>query len=172
MNIQLKSYFDLLERERINLISQVLPLPSDKLNHSPEGKWSINEIVAHLIASERLSLMYMQKKILGIAEAGNTGLWEEAKMLAIIISQRLPFKFKAPKVVKEHAPNSTSIQQLNQDWEKVRMELKTLLEKIPDDLVNRKIYRHVYAGKLNAKHAVRFLREHVMHHIPQIKRLM
>jgi DinB superfamily len=171
LNPKLQYLYKKLEHEREMLSINLAKLPLGKLNYSPQGKWSINQIVAHLITAERLSLLYMQKKIQGIEEADDSGIVEELKMLVLIVSQRLPLKFKAPKVVKEHTSNTDNLEQLNRDWEKVRGDLKQLLETIPDKRINRKIYKHVFAGKLNVKHALRFLREHIIHHMPQIERL-
>ncbi|HRF34344.1 MAG TPA: hypothetical protein PLM56_12645, partial [Cyclobacteriaceae bacterium] len=57
-------------------------------------------------------------------------------------------------------------------WSKTRMELKELLDRISDDQLKRKIYKHPVVGKLNMVQTVRFFREHIIHHTPQIKRLL
>jgi hypothetical protein len=93
-------------------------------------------------------------------------------MIVIILSQRLPFKFKAPKTVVENTKPSTSLQELEQEWTTVRNELKIVLEKFNDDQIKRKIYKHVVAGKLNIQQTLLFFREHVIHHQQQIKRLL
>jgi uncharacterized damage-inducible protein DinB len=172
LNIKLNQLYSSLETERIQLFDSLKNLSSEKLNHQAEGKWSINQVIAHLIAAEKMSVLYLTKKLQGIDEAKNTGLVEELKMVALIISQRLPFKFKAPRVVVENTPNSTDLKQLEQEWNAVRIELKALLEKIKDNQIKRKIYKHVIAGKLNIQQALIFFREHIIHHQPQIKRLL
>lgn len=147
-------------------------LPIEKLNHSQPGRWSINQIIAHLIAGEKLSVAYLQKKILAINEVDNTGIYEEIKMIGLIISQRLPLKFRAPRVVVENTTQTTDLSLLVKEWDSVREELRQLLEKVNDDQINRRIYKHVRAGKLNIQHALIFFREHIIHHYPQLKRLM
>lgn len=114
----------------------------------------------------------MSKKILGIREAGNTGIAEEIKMVLLSLSQRLPFKFKAPKTVVENTPSYTEVRQLAADWEKERDELRKLLETFNDTQIKKKIYRHIRAGMLNIQHALIFFREHSLHHWPQIRRLL
>ncbi|GHM99787.1 hypothetical protein WSM22_12770 [Cytophagales bacterium WSM2-2] len=145
-------------------------LPSDKLNQQFPGKWSINQIIAHLIAAEHLSIQYLKKKILGIEQASETGLYEELKMLLLQISQRLPFKFKAPSKVIEITTAETDITHLTQQWNSVRNELKTILEQFEDNQIRRGVYRHVRVGMLNIQHALKFFGEHVIHHTPQIRR--
>jgi uncharacterized damage-inducible protein DinB len=172
LNTKLNQLYESLEAQRLQLMDSLKNLSSEKLNQQPEGKWSINQIIAHIITAEKMSVMYLTKKIQGVNEVENSGLFQELKMMGLIISQRLPFKFKAPRVVVENTSASTDIKQLEQEWKSVREEMKTLLKKIKDDQVKRMIYKHVRAGKLNIQHALIFFREHVIHHQPQIKRLL
>lgn len=172
MNKILAEQLASLEAQRKELLDSLLQLSAEKLNDHSDGRWSINQIIAHLIAAEKLSIAYLQKKILAINKVDNTGIYEEVKMIVLIISQRLPFKFTAPRVVVENSTQTTDISQLEKEWCLVRKELRQLLEKVTDDQINRRIYKHVRAGKLNIQHALIFFREHIIHHHPQIKRLM
>jgi len=172
MNAQLEQLFNTLESDREKLFNQIENLSADKFNNAEPGKWSVHQILAHLVTAEKLSLQYLNKKFQGIAEAKNSGMVEEIKMVVLKISQRLPFKFKAPKKVVEFTPMYPNLEKLNEEWSLVRKELKSFLEKINDDQVNKKIYRHVIAGMLSSKQALIFFREHFMHHLPQINRLI
>ncbi|MFM7858344.1 MAG: DinB family protein [Flammeovirgaceae bacterium] len=167
-----KTQFDLIETERIQLMRQLSNYSVQQLHFFPKDKWSILQIIAHLITAERLSIMYMKKKIQGIDNASDSGVWEEVKMALLIISQRLPLKFKAPQVVVQQTTQVTTLQQLEEEWNQVRQELNQLLEKIPPQHRKRKIYKHVVLGKLNAQQALRFFHEHFVHHQPQINRLL
>lgn len=144
----------------------------DRLQKAPAGKWSVHQILAHVIAAEKLSIMYLQKKILGIKEVENTGLWEDIKMILLQVSQRLPFKFRAPRSLVEQTPAYTSFDELVADWDKTRAELNVLLEKFDDTQIRKRIYKHIRAGRLNIQHALIFFREHIIHHTPQINRLI
>jgi uncharacterized damage-inducible protein DinB len=172
LNTKLNQLYDSLESQRIKLLDSLENLPLQRLNHQPAGKWSINQVIAHLITAERMSVLYLTKKIQGIDEVDNTGLIEELKMIGLIISQRLPLKFKAPRVVVENTPSSSELKQLEKEWNTLRIDLKNLLEKVSDHQIKRKIYKHVRAGKLNIQQALIFFREHIIHHQPQIKRLL
>ena len=172
MNTKLQHLFDSLERERDSLLATVKNLSPDKQQHAPEGKWSIQQILAHIIAAEKLSIMYLHKKMLGIKEVEDTGVLEEIKMALLQLSQRLPLKFKAPRVVVENTPAYANFEELTADWNKTRAELKTLLEKFDDTQIRKKIYKHIRAGRLNIQHALMFFREHIIHHTPQINRLI
>ena len=172
MNPRLQQLFDTLEADRHSLLERILPLSSEQFKRAAPGTWSLSQILSHLITAEKLSRLYMNKKTLGIQEAGNTGITEEAKMVLLILSQRLPFKFKAPKKVVEKTPSYDEITRLASDWDQERAELKRLLETFSDTQLKKKIYRHVRAGMLNIQQALIFFREHYLHHYPQIKRLL
>jgi uncharacterized damage-inducible protein DinB len=171
MNPKLQQLFDQLEADRTQLLSQVEKITPEQFQQSVNGKWSIQQILAHLLVAEKLSMQYLFKKAKSIEEAENTGVVEELKMVALILSQRLPFKFKAPKGLNEVTP-TLNLQQLTIQWRQDREELKTFLEKITDAQLKRKIYRHVRAGLLNVQQMLIFFREHYIHHLPQIKKLM
>jgi len=170
MNSRLQSLFDSIENQRQSLVSSLKNLPSEKLNKHAPNKWSINQIIAHLISAEQLSVNYINKKMLGIDQTTDTGFYEELKMLMLQISQRLPFKYKAPKKVIENTVHESDISRLIEQWDLVRAELKSLLGKIEDHQIKRGIYRHVRVGLINIQHALKFFGEHVTHHTPQIKR--
>lgn len=172
MNTELQKLIDSLEVQRIQLLKSLSHLPAEKLNKQVAKRWSVNQVLAHLITAERLSVAYLTKKIQAINEVDDTGLIEELKIIGLIISQRLPLKFKAPKVVVENTPKEQDIAQLEKEWINVRADLKQLLEKINDDQIKRGIYKHVRAGKLNIQHALIFFREHIIHHRPQINKLI
>jgi hypothetical protein len=171
VNLKLQELFLEIETQRHSLLLPLKDLSSEKLNHHAPGKWSINQIIAHLITAENLSLRYLNKKILGIETVRNTGIAEELKMILLIISQRLPLKFKAPKMMLNQTLEEADINKLIDDWNKTRSDLKTLLDRIEDHHIKRKIYRHVVVGMLNIQHTLKFIGEHVGHHTPQIKKL-
>ncbi len=174
MHPPFQNLFDEIESQRKSILDSLRHMTVDQLNEAPaSGKWSVSQILSHLITAERMSVMYMQKKIQGVAESGDTGLWEEVKINVLKISQRLPgLKFRAPQKVVENTTLYNDHSTIIHEWDLVRGELKLLLEKIPAQYVNRRIYRHVLAGYLNARQALIFLREHVTHHVPQIKKLV
>ncbi len=173
MNPTLKSHFDKIEAQKAGILATVSGLTEQERNTPPHpGKWSINQIIAHLITAEKMTLAYMQKKVLAIDVAKNAGLVDELKMVVLYLSQRLPIKFKAPKAVVERTENYTSFEQLEQDWTKVRKGLHDFYSNLKDDQINKRIYRHIIAGRLGAKHSIIFIQEHFLHHLPQIKRLI
>lgn len=172
MNDVLAQQFQTLEKQRAEFLASLKKYSWEKLNSAPAGRWSVNQVLAHLITSEKLSVQYMQKKALGINETTDTTWLEEVRMFAIIVSQRLPLRYKAPKLVVERTPNYPAFEALMMDWDLARTELKSLLETIPGALIKRKIYKHPVAGRINIQHAMLFFSEHIIHHQHQLNRLL
>ena len=174
MHSPFQKLFDEIESQRKSILDSLRHLTADQLNKTPgPGKWSVSQILSHLITAERMSIMYMQKKIQGIKLAVDTGFWEEIKINLLKVSQRLPgLKFKVPQRVMENTMFYSDLATIIHEWDLVRGELKLLLEKIPDQYVNRSVYRHPFAGYLNIRQALIFFREHIIHHTSQIKKLI
>jgi uncharacterized damage-inducible protein DinB len=169
---KLQYIFDRAEADRKEILNMISSLTEEKFSHSQADKWSISQILAHLIAAERLSLQYMKKKTLGINQVDNSGFWEEVKFFFLKISQRLPLKYKAPSVLAENQPPKLSQSEIIEQWDAVRSDLKQFIENWEEKNLKKKIYKHVFSGRLNILHAVGFFREHAIHHLPQIKRLL
>jgi uncharacterized damage-inducible protein DinB len=173
MNNHFVQIVDELEHQRTALIGRVRQLSPEQFNHSPApGKWSINQILVHIIEAEQLSIAYMKKKKLGIDGLQNSGIAETLRLWLLIISQRIPVKYKAPKVVVENTKNASSVEEVDTRWQAVREELFSMLEGIEEKNIRKVIYKHPLAGRLNTRQALVFFREHIIHHMPQIKRLL
>lgn len=172
MHPQLQTLFETIEKQKKDLLLHIDLLSPTQLQQHVPGQWSLGQVFAHLITSEKLSVQYLKKKYLGIEEQPRTGIIEELKMLTLVISQRLPFKFKAPKVVVDNTPSFKDAATIAEAWAATRAEMKDLLSQFTADQLTRKVYKHPVAGKLNIRQALQFFQEHLIHHTPQIKRLL
>jgi hypothetical protein len=165
--------FNELESQRIDILNRVKDLPEEKLNYAPTGKWSINQILTHILVAEQLSMLYMKKKSLGVDQLQNSGFSSACRIIVLQASQRIPaIKFKAPKVVLDNTPPALPLNELTVQWETHRLKLKAFLEGIEEKNKRKLIYKHPVAGMLDARQATVFFREHIIHHWPQIKRLL
>lgn len=171
MNAAFQSIFEELELQRVEILNRVKGLPVEKFNLAPSPeKWSISQILTHILIAEQLSVGYMKKKALGIGQLKNSGLSESICLGLLKISQRIPYiKYKAPKVVLAHTPPAFPIAELTMRWETQRNDLKVFLDGIADMDVKKVIYKHPFFGRLDARQAMIFFREHINHHKPQIK---
>lgn len=172
MNTQLLSAFNTLEDQRQLLIRLLENTPHEKMFSAPTGKWSVAQILTHLLTSEKLSVGYMKKKSLGIEALQDSGMKQVLLLEILKVSQRIPFRYKAPRVVVENTPEALPLPELIRQWDEVRNNLRAFLQRMESRHQKRLIFKHPIAGKFNAEQAVVFLYEHVNHHLPQIKRLL
>lgn len=174
MDHSFQKLFDELEAQRGKLLDSVRHLTADQLNKSPgPGKWSVSEILSHVITAERMSVMYIDKKIQGIHEVADSGWWEELKLFGLKVSQRLPgIKFRAPRRVVENTSFYSDHDTIRTEWDRVRSDARSLLSRIDSTQAKKLVYRHPVAGYLNIKQCFIFFREHIIHHTPQIKKLL
>ena len=146
---------------------------SEKLFLRPsKNKWSVNEILTHLVTSEQLTLRYIKKKSLGVDDLSNSGFGEKIRYAVLKVSQRLPLKYKAPENVVLHTPGAMELAELNTVWSNARKDLEQFLESITDVNIKKLIYKHPVAGRFDILQCLKFMREHYRHHLPQIKRLL
>ena len=173
MNKDFQKIFDQIESQRSDLLTLLAGLDNSLLTKTPgPGKWSIMEILAHVMTAEELSIRYMQKKVQGINDVRDSGLIEYLKLVALNMIQRAPLRYNAPKVVVAHTPTELSFPELIARWDENRRQLQKLLNSIPEHQTRRMIYRHVIVGRLNALQALHFFREHFEHHLPQVTKII
>jgi uncharacterized damage-inducible protein DinB len=173
VNPLLHIHFEKLQEVTRGLLKDVSSLSSATYHYKPgNGKWSISQILTHLLTSERMSLAYMKKKSLGIDRLENAGFIERFKFWILKISQRIPLRYKAPKVVVQQTPAPLSYGDLVRQWEGLRTELRDFLLSIEEKNIHKKIYKHPAVGMLDVSHAIQFLAEHIHHHRPQIKSII
>lgn len=173
VNSTIQKHFDILEETTKAILKEVSALSSRTYHERPqEGKWSISEILTHILTSEKMSLEYMKKKYQGVETLGDTGIREDLLFIVLKISQRLPMKYNVPPVVLAKTPTPLSYGDFVRQWHDTREEMLRFLEAVPERNIRKKLFRHPAVGMLGIEHAVRFMNEHLNHHRPQILRIV
>jgi hypothetical protein len=172
MHPKLQYHFNRLEETKGEILAQISPMTPDAFAASAPGKWSLGEVLTHIVTSEQLALQYMRKKSLGLSALRNAGVIEPIKLLLLKLSQRLPIKYNAPTAIINNTPAFPGKDEIISVWKKDRDALMRFLETINENDVDKKIFKHPIAGMFNASQGLDFLREHIIHHQPQIKRLI
>lgn len=169
MHAKLREVFEALENDRRDLLAEVNRKPELYLK-STNGKWSIAEILTHILTSERMALAYMKKKCQGIQLLDDSGWLEPLKLELLKVSQRLPIRYKAPKSIVEKTPKPLALVPLQVEWQVLRQEMGAFLDSIKDEHIRRLIFKHPLLGKFNAVQGLSFMHEHFLHHLPQVHR--
>ena len=172
MNAQLEKEFLALETERKNLFADLKKYGDDILNKQPApGKWSVAEVIAHLITAEEMSLKYLMKKAQDTSRAQPEGFKNKWRWLLVQIVFTFDIKFKAPEIV-EPKLGYQSLENLEMHWNQVRTQTFSVLNGLSDEELNKELWKHAIAGKMNLHHMVQFFGVHYRRHKKQIERTL
>ncbi len=164
--------FDYLEKQRFAILKKAESLHSQQFELSPgEGRWSMAEVLAHIIKAEALSLKYMERMYSRIDDVPNAGILSSVKFQLLKWGLNLPMKYKAPAMADTTGAVS-GLDELEREWERIRNRLKRLIETCDEDCLKKAIYKHPRAGYLNLRQAVVFMSLHIQHHEGQINELL
>ncbi len=155
-----------------DLLAELEPLSEELLNRkTPTGGWSAIQTMHHLILSEELSFAYVQKKLSfqpQLEPAGIAAQWRGFLLWAYLST---PFKFKAPKNVgDENLPDHASFADTRARWQKTRANWTDFMEKMPDEIGNKAIYKHPRVGRMGWAQMMLFFETHMARHSKQIRR--
>jgi len=161
--------FQTLQKSKNDLLSKVSDLSVAQLNTTQiEGKWSIAQILYHVYLAEKLSLQYMKKKTSDLSQVKTSGLKEAFKSVLLQISLKLPIKFKAPKAIADSLPEEIEWNDFLLSWGDTRDELYKFIEWLPEEAINKSIFRHPRTGMMKLSQTVDFYHAHFNHHVPQV----
>jgi hypothetical protein len=158
----------ILEDKRKKLYEMLETLDDEQLNFRPaEDKWSITQIVFHLVKAEQLSVISINKEIRN-AGRGKAGVSAFVRSSLLKYALMSPLKFKAPAIMG-NIPQEYDINELKTKWLTVRNKLHTALGEVDKELCKQYLFVHPYAGRLNIYQTMDFLVQHFNHHNRQMK---
>ncbi|MGB0807269.1 MAG: DinB family protein [Salibacteraceae bacterium] len=161
-----------LEAQRVSLFHKIHHLSEEELMHQPQiGKWSILQIITHIVLSEERSVEYVKKKTQDPSTLKPTNLktWFLCKIMGIYLGLNL--KAKAPKVVNPQPDDVRSLQELESRWTKARMELENL-SKLSPEVLSKGIFKHPKVGYMNFDQMLNFFSSHYGHHLAQVNAIV
>jgi uncharacterized damage-inducible protein DinB len=172
MNKQLEAQFARLEADRILLFESLRKHSDEVLNRPPrEGAWSVAEVIGHLLTAEELSLKYLEKKMQDTSAARPEGLKNKWRWLLVNMVFTFNIKFKAPEIVKPKH-EFVALAELERRWAETRSRTLAAISKLSDEELNKQLWKHAVAGKMNLYHMVEFFGIHFNRHRKQIERTL
>ncbi|NNF01636.1 MAG: DinB family protein [Bacteroidia bacterium] len=167
----LSDYLEQLETTKADFLKKISNLDQDQLSWSPsEDKWSIDQVIHHLVLAEQATLIYMNKKIQAADSMKVEKFKSRRNLLTLQIFFGFPLKWKVPETFIQ--PKSTfSNEELKKEWAAVREELKQFIEKNAGETLDMNIFRHPLAGRMNMQNTLQFMKLHIKHHSKQVDRI-
>lgn len=171
MDRKLESGFNKLEDSRLQLLAKLDEKKEPELNYHPgKNKWSVIQVLNHLIITEQLSVKYINKKLTYRTNIKKTGLGAAIRFFVLKLMLQTPLRFKAPEIVSE-VPDNGDFNYVKNQWDQTRKELRKLLDDMPEEFLNKNIFKNAMAGKMNIYQMLGFMEEHFRHHVKQIDRI-
>ena len=165
MNQEHAYAFDRLQYSREALLDRLGEHNHDALSMRKKKKWSPLEQCYHVHLAEKFSRLYCIKKLSFNPELNDAGLTSWLRVFALKTFERVPFKFKAPKAINEAAfPENINLEMLREVWTSDRQELKSFLDNLDEQLVNKEIYKQPTVGRLTIGGMLEFFQFHQDRH--------
>ncbi|WP_187263678.1 DinB family protein [Pontibacter beigongshangensis] len=172
MNPNLEAKYLRLEKSRNRLLDNLEQLDPAILNTpAADNKWSVGQIVAHLVLVEEFTVCYMQRKLQEPEKLISSSLSHTVKSILLTILLKSQVRFKAPPRMAD-VPEEVCLPELRSKWDHLRFQFEDLLTDLPPELLHKCLFKHPYAGPLSAAQCLTFLQDHFDHHAAQIKQLI
>jgi len=172
MKSNILRYNDAYQKEVEQLLNELAAGNDATLNMAAiDGGWSALQTVHHLILTEELSLSYVQKKMSFNPKLDQAGFKERMRAASLWFYLNLPFKFKAPALVSdENLPGFTTLALSRDRWLDIRQRWTVFLQQLPEEMLDKAVYRHPFVGRLSWMGTLRFFHFHFQRHRKQIYR--
>jgi len=144
------------------------------LNWKPKAdKWSVLQVMQHLMKSEDSSVKYVQKKLSFNPQLKNAGILGALRGTMINLYLKSPIKVKAPAVVSEATfPEEAAFWDLVKQWQSQRVEMRNYLGTLPDSLFKKAIFKHPLGGRISLGAMLNFHINHFRRHRNQIDKVL
>ena len=165
---EVERLYDRLEHSRARVLGLVEATDERQRSVQPaEGKWSMLQVVEHLVLAEEGTLRVFEK---GPPPQPKVKLRSLLVLRAIEglfgLRIRLPIPSKA---LTPTAPES--LESLRSRWDETRAGITRFLRELEPGDLRRPRFRHPVAGWLTVGQGLDFLERHIRHHERQIHRI-
>jgi hypothetical protein len=156
---------DTIEKLRSGLLDELAELPPDALTATPiPGKWSILQIVEHLVLAEQSAMSPPTGK--GPLRPATLKNHLRRGIVMFVLRYDIPVKVPTESMVPL---GGRSLAELGSTWETQRMMLRALLLSMDAETRGKPLALHAIAGPLTAAQSLLMLEVHLRRHIRQIR---
>lgn len=166
----LLTQLDRIEVMRDELLDEVKILSNDHIKHSPsEGKWSVIEIIEHLVLGEE----YVLRSLFGNKPLVHQRRKPYHFIRYYIVMGILASSFNVRTPSKKMNPTSkVSLKALTDRWEQSHCILRDYLKGLDSETVHHAVFFHPICGPLTPKKALAMLEVHLKRHWKQIREIL
>jgi hypothetical protein len=130
------------------------------------GKWSMLEIVEHLVLAERAVFQDLPDPSRLVARERNAADRIKYQLVLFVLWSGIPVRVPSPRMLPQ---GGRSLVELRRLWDENRAWLKSCLDYLSPAGAGRAVLRHPVAGPLTVPMAIRLGQVHIDRHMRQIK---
>lgn len=160
-----------MKNDRTTMFDHLKSLDPESLTiPESDDRWSVNQVLGHLLISENGMEQYIRKKMQS-DHLGGSAVAAKLRSLLVIVLMRSPIKVKAPPGVGNPS-SDLSFSDLLIEFEESMVRWSELLEEFPDKHLEKPIFKHPLVGRLTMKGTLSFIESHHLLHYRQIDRIL
>jgi len=162
----LQNLVDRIDQKRRALLERVSQMDPEQLTANPvEGKWSILQIIEHLVISERDVMPGLSNP--ADLVPGKKNFKDRALFRLVMVILRSPIPVKTPS--RGMVPRGKkSLDELRAMWDQNHEWLRSFVAGLDQSGESAAVFSHPVAGPLSPEEALRMLDVHLTRHIKQI----
>lgn len=166
--------FEDIEQDKAAWYAVLKEKSNAQLRYQPHPYvWSAFHILQHVIRTEAMVLQYCSKKIQATdLKKVNALTALKTWYMQFALYQRI-IKYRAPKYVKpDEIPPEISLDEAFGQWATVRKQWKDFLLSMPEDKLDKEVYKQPFAGRLGWYGTMKFFKGHLGRHWVQLNRVL
>jgi hypothetical protein len=165
---KLARHFQGLEKSKAALLERLSALNDEVLYRKlSESIWSLAEIAQHLVLVEEEVLRQFRAGT--PTDRRRRTLRDRGGLMMVNFVFRKGIRVKAP--MRSVVPVSeSSMDEICRRWNEVRLNLNAHLDSLWQDDLDRLVFHHPVAGRMNVEQTLELLELHFSHHLRQIAR--
>lgn len=174
MEAQLQDQFQQLQSSLQALLTSLEGISEAKLQEKPApDKWSVLEIMHHVMAAEKGATAYIGKKLQHLEDRkpSKSGFAELLRSTLLLGFLKLPLKVKSPESLAVF-PDDLTFADLQAEWLGIRQTMEEIFDRIPKETLELSLFKHPIAGRLSLYQGINFLQGHFDRHQKQIQAIL
>jgi DinB family protein len=155
--------------DRQRLLDEVERLEPERLTAKPlAGKWSILEIVEHLVVGDREVLQGLPKPSALVDRRRRLRDRVGYRMVMFVLACHIPAKVPSPRYLPQ---GQSSLPDLRRDWDEMQQWLRSYVERLDRGDPAKAVFGHPIAGPMTMQQVLDMGKLHLATHTRQIRRL-
>ena len=154
---------------RRRLLDEVERLEPERLTAKPlPGKWSILEIVEHLVVGDREVLQGLPKPSALVDQRRRLRDRVSYRMVMFVLACHIPAKVPSPRYLPQ---GRSSLPDLRRNWDEMQQWLRSYVERLDRGDPAKAVFGHPLAGPMTMQEVLDMGKLHLATHTRQIRRL-